>query len=63
MTLEFNAKFAESFFLFWCQVAFDGTQKKLMAHLMKVSVREKIINRQVQTFDRVCLCARVREIA
>jgi hypothetical protein len=54
VTLELNAKLAESFFLFWCQVAFDGTQKEFMAHLMKVSVREKIINRQVQTSDGVC---------
>lgn len=54
MTLEFNAKLAESFFLFRRQVSFDGTQEKLMAHLMKVGVREKIINRQVQTFDCVC---------
>jgi len=52
--LEFNAKLAQSFFVFWREIAFDGTQKKLMAHLVKVSVREKIINRQVQAFDCVC---------
>jgi hypothetical protein len=53
MTLELNAKLTEPFFLFRRQVAFDSTQKKLMAHLMKVCVRVKAINRHVQTFDCV----------
>src|SRR5262245_30520412 len=51
MRLELNTKLAESCFMFRRQIAFDGTQKKLMAHLMKVGMRIKAINRQVQTFD------------
>ena len=54
MKLKLNAKFAESFFLFWRKVAFDGTQIKPMPRLMKVCVRVKAINRHVETFDRVC---------
>ena len=53
MRLKLNTKFAEPLFLFWRQIAFDGTQEKLMAHLMKIGVRVKAINRQVQTFHCV----------
>lgn len=53
MTLELNAKLAESFFLFRRKVAFDGTQIELMAHLMKVSVREQSINRLIQSGDSI----------
>lgn len=52
-TLKLNTKFAESFFLCRRKVTFDGTQRKLMAHLMKVRVREKAIYRNAQAFDRV----------